>query len=193
MVDQESRSIIRLHLGCGRKFLKGFTHIDIDSFPNIEFIAKMDELNMIEDNSVEIIYASHALSYYDRNEVDKVLLEWKRILKPGGTCYVSVPDLDALIEIYKLTGEASKVLGPIYGIWPNELGETFIQHRTIWNKKDMYQKLESLGFVNIREFDAVSFLGAIDNEYDDYSLAYYPHLDRAGIKVSLCISFESRV
>lgn len=191
MVDQESKSIIRLHLGCGRKFLKGFTHIDIDSFPNIDFIAKMDELYMIEDNSVEIIYASHALSYYDRNEVDKVLLEWKRILIPGGTCFVSVPDLDALIEIYKLTGEASNVLGPIYGIWPNELGEKFIQHKTIWNKKDMYKKLESLGFVNIREFDAVSFLGAIDNEYDDYSLAYYPHLDRTGIKVSLCISFES--
>ena len=43
----------------------------------------IDNLDIFEDNSIEEIYASHVLEYFDKYEVVNVLKEWNRVLKPG--------------------------------------------------------------------------------------------------------------
>ena len=75
---------MKLHLGCGERYLDGFTHIDIADFEHIDFKIPVNDLSIFEKNSVELIYASHVIEYFDQFEVINVL-EWKRVLMPGGT------------------------------------------------------------------------------------------------------------
>ena len=59
------------------KDLPGYIHIDINKFDHIDYFSKIDNLDFIEDNSVDEIYASHVLEYYDVENVKRVLEEWK--------------------------------------------------------------------------------------------------------------------
>jgi len=180
---------IKLHLGCGKRYLKGFTHIDIDKFSHVDHVTPMHQLEMFTDNSVSTIYSSHALEYYDRDEIDELLLEWKRVLIPNGKVYITVPDFDSLILIYQTTGLLKNVLGPIYGKWPNSLTGENIVHKTVWNEMDLSDKARLNGFINISRFDPIEYLNKIDPDYDDHSLAYFPHMDHTGIQVSLALKF----
>jgi len=77
---------IKLHLGCGKRYIPGFIHIDLDDNPHIDYRSDISNLSMFEDNSVDLIYSSATFQYFDRDEIYQVLKEWNRVLKPGGGC-----------------------------------------------------------------------------------------------------------
>ncbi len=56
---------MKLHLGCGQRFIEGYIHIDIDDFQHIDYKTSIDNLSMIENDSCDLIYASHVLEYFD--------------------------------------------------------------------------------------------------------------------------------
>jgi len=81
---------MRLNLGCGPRPLEGFVNIDAD--PNYgDCVADITHLPY-EDGSIEEIFASHILEHFDWTEVDAVLDEWIRVLKPEGCITIVVPD-----------------------------------------------------------------------------------------------------
>ena len=98
---------MKLHLGCGKRYLKGFKHVDLAKENHIDYSTSIDNLNMFENNSVEEIYCSHAFEYFDRDHAPLVLQEWYRTLVPGGKIYLVVPNFDSLLEIYKSTNSLS--------------------------------------------------------------------------------------
>jgi len=178
---------MKLHIGCGKRFLPGFKHVDIENYPHIDFQIPMHDLSLIDDSSVSEIYSSHAFEYYDREFAKVVLLEWFRVLKPQGCLYLTVPNFEALIEIYASTKNLKTILGPLFGQWHNpNLGET-IYHKTVYDKKDLKNSLLDVGFRTAVEFNPARYLMAVSPEYDDYSLAYFPHMDPSGIQVSIAI------
>jgi predicted SAM-dependent methyltransferase len=177
---------MKLHLGCGKRYLVGFTHIDIEKFDHIDFNSGIESLSFIESESVSEIYSSHSFEYFDQKQSVSVLAEWKRVLSPGGTLFLTVPDFASLIKIYSITGELDNVIGPLFGRWENT--DTTIYHKTTWDQKSLISALEESGFNDVKAFDPVQYLRNIDEEYDDYSLAFFPHMDRSGIQVSLALS-----
>ena len=94
---------IKLHLGCGERYLPGYIHIDINNFDHIDFISSVNNLSMYEDDTVDEIYASHLLEYFDIHESQDVLAEWKRVLKINGRLRLAVPNFSKLVEVYKLS------------------------------------------------------------------------------------------
>lgn len=176
-----------MHLGSGRRFLPGFTHIDIADFPHIDHISPVESLSFIPDSSVLEIYCSHTLEYFDRHQVGEVLREWLRVLSPSGRLFLTVPNFDALIRVYSKTNSLSTIIGPLFGRWVNSNDPIPIFHRTVWNEPDLKNKLEEVGFESVEIFDPEVYLREIDIEYDDYSLAYFPHMDKQGIQISLAI------
>jgi predicted SAM-dependent methyltransferase len=146
----------------------------------------MHSLDFIEESSVEEIYSSHTLEYYDQHEVIGVLLELKRVLMPGGKLFVTVPDFRSLLSIYELTNSINSIRGPLFGRWPNN--SSFIYHKSCWDKSSLTDVLEQTGFTSIREFSPITYLTKIDSSYDDHSLAFYPHKDINGIQVSLALT-----
>jgi predicted SAM-dependent methyltransferase len=170
-------SAMNLHLGCGKRYIPGFVHVDLGEFPHIDYRADIRSLPMFPDNSVDIIYSCHVLEYFDREEVNDVLKEWRRILAPAGKLFTAVPDFEQLAALYRETRDLNLVLGPIYGRWPLQTNETKypIFHRTGYDFTSLERVLAAAGFERVRRFDWRStFL----KDHDDYSQAYFPHMDK---------------
>lgn len=175
-----------VHLGCGKRHLPGYVHVDLADFPHIDHRHDVKSLPMLADESVNLIYACHVLEYFDRSEVAGVLAEWRRVLKPGGKLRVAVPDFESLAAVYRDTGNLDLVHGPIFGRWQIPGTETTIQHHTVYDFASLEEVLIQAGFSNVRRWDwREVFVGPLKG-YDDYSQAYVPHMDKEqGTLVSL--------
>ena len=92
---------MKLHIGCGKKYIPGYKHLDVINFDHVDFVCDTRKLTIIEDNSVSEIYACHILEHVERNEVVSVLREWNRVLKVGGVLRVAVPDFEAVVAEYQ--------------------------------------------------------------------------------------------
>lgn len=177
--------MLKLHLGCGKRDIPGFTNVDICDLPHIHYRQNADDLSMFPDESVELIYASHLLEYFDRTEARDVLKEWWRVLMPGGTLRIAVPDFEALVRAYQLDGAIERILGPLFGRMavPTPAGEQIIYQKTVYDLRSLSALLESAGFTHVRRYE---WRDTIHKDFDDFSQAYLPHMDKEhGLLISL--------
>ena len=78
-------------LGCSKfKTLDRAIGVDIEQKEGVDIIASIDELPMIESNSVDVILASHILEHME--DTNKTLCEWRRILREDGRVIIILPD-----------------------------------------------------------------------------------------------------
>ena len=174
---------MKLHLGCGKRFIPGFVHVDLADFPHIDHRHDMSTLPMFEDDSADLIYSSHTIEYFDREEVIKVLTEWRRVLKNGGILRIAVPDFSALVEIYNKYKKLDLILGPLYGKMGVQGDTKQIYHRTVYDFPSLKKVLQEAGFKEARPYD---WRQTIHKDYDDFSQAYIPHMDKKnGLLISL--------
>ena len=185
---------IKLHLGCGKRYLPGYTHIDIDNEPHIDYPnTDISDLKMFKNNTVDVIYSCGNFEYFDRSKAPSVLKEWNRILKSRGCLYISVPDFESIIRVYKENGkniEGEGILGPIFGKWEytnkNQTTE-FIYHKTVYDFKSLSKMLYKCNYDNIEKYNCWEFL---PDEFDDFSKAYVPYKDKNGIQISVNIKCQ---
>lgn len=175
---------MNLHLGCGKRDIPGFINIEQADFPHIHYRTSIDYLPMFKNDTIDLIYCSHAFEYFDREQALQVLKEWCRILKPKGVLRLAVPNFDALITLYQETGQLKNILGPLFGRMKINVSESqVIYHRTVYNYIDLKCLLESCGFIDVQTYD---WRETIHKDYDDHSQAYYPHMDKEnGVLLSL--------
>lgn len=81
----------RLNIGAGEIPLDGYTPIDRKTGGEAYPLA-------YEDDSVEAVRASHVLEHFSHREIEAVLAEWVRVVKPGGEVKIAVPDFDVCVE-----------------------------------------------------------------------------------------------
>jgi len=90
----------RLHIG-GQVRTPGWEVLDANPGPCVDHVADASDLRCFEDGAFEQIYASHVVEHFDYQEqLIKTLTGWCRVLAPGGTLFVSVPDLDVLAQLF---------------------------------------------------------------------------------------------
>ena len=160
-------------------------HVDLCDLPHIDYKSGIDKLPFFADSTVELIYCSHALEYFDRDQARLVLAEWYRVLRPGGILRLAVPDFEALLKVYQKTGELSLVLGPLYGKMTitTEQAAAILYHKTTYDDKSLSVLLRECGFVQPERWDWRKTEHA---QIDDHSQAYFPHLQKdTGLHVSL--------
>lgn len=178
--------MIKVHVGCGkRNFGPSWYHVDGAEFPHIQH---HDIVNLpFAPGSVDLIYASHVLEYFDQVEVLGVLARWGAALRKGGVLRLAVPNFEALARLYvERRVVLFQVLGPLYGRMP--MNDTTIYHRTTYDFPTLQQVLEKAGFSNVRHYDWRTTEHA---EFDDHSQAYIPHMDKEhGVLISLNVECE---
>ena len=170
---------MKLHLGCGKRYIPGYVHIDAVDYPHIDHVASIDNLSFISDLSIEVIYNCHVLEHFKRKEVERVLHEWFRVLKPGGVLRISVPDFAKLSEVYQRYGKLDMVIGALFG-----RGDYLYNiHYNVFDFDSLSEALKKAGFNNMQRYDWRKTEHA---EMDDYSQAYIPHMDKEnGTLISL--------
>lgn len=162
---------MKLHLGCGAKHIPGFVHVDVLDYPHIDHRVPVNALDFAPDGSVDLIYASHVLEHFGRHEVDQVLREWFRVLRPGGILRVAVPDFAAVVQRYTETGDANELVGLVSG----GQRDAYDFHKIIFDERSLRGRLLQAGFRSVARYDWRKTEHA---SLDDYSQAYLPHMDK---------------
>ena len=173
---------MKLHIGCGKRHIPGFTHIDQVAFPHVDFVQDIRTLPNFKDETASLIYACQVIEYFDREELPIVLKEWRRVLQPGGILRLSVPDFEVISRLYRTGLKLEWFLGTLYGKIPDGKGR-HVYHRTTFDEASLSAVLVSAGFVrperwNWRETEHAAV--------DDFSQAYFPHMEKErGIQFNL--------
>ena len=179
--------MIKINIGCGwRDFGEEWIHIDGGDYPHLN--SSDVYLNDYEDECVDLIYASHLIEYFDREEVVLLLERWRDVLKPNGVMRVAVPDFETCARLYGNYGypwdqsfSLESFLGPLYG--KMKMGNKTIYHKTVYDFNSLKTLLSSIGMKEVKRYD---WRETEHSQFDDHSQAYLPHMDKEnGTLVSL--------
>ena len=124
---------VRLHIGCGKRYIPGFLHVDILPAQHIDVVADVRNLDFAESGSVDLVYACHLLEHFGRMEYRAVLTEWLRVLKPGGILRLSVPDFAACAALYYEQGLVDGLSG-LMGLISGGQRDEFDYHKMIFDE-----------------------------------------------------------
>jgi SAM-dependent methyltransferase len=165
---------MKLHIGCGKRFIPGFVHVDVLPLPHVDHVTDAKRLSFATDGTVDLIYAAHVLEHFGRYEFKDVLREWFRVLKPGGVLRLSVPDFRACAAIYYEKGLADGLTG-LLGLIIGGQRDDFDYHKMIFDEPFLSAALKEVGFRDTRPWD---WRTTEHRHIDDFSQAYLPHLDK---------------
>jgi predicted SAM-dependent methyltransferase len=174
--------MIKINMGCGwRDFGSEWIHIDSGDYSHLDYLSITD-LKQYKDSSVDLIYASHVVEYFDRQQIPALLKEWKRVLKIGGILRIAVPNF---YEISRLYSDGlyplDNFVGLLYGRM--KMGEETIYHKTVYDFESIKAVLNQCGFREVKYYDWKQTSHA---QFDDHSQAYLPHMDKdSGVLMSL--------
>ena len=178
-MEAEDSSLKRLHLGCGGRYLKGYTHVDIQPDSHVDKVCDIRRIHEeFAKESVDEIYNCHVLEHCKRYEIVQTLLRWNYVLKVGGCLRIAVPDIESTMRHYMETGRLEEVMGPLYGGQRDQ----WDGHLVGFDLRTITHFLETCGFRDVERYNALEFL---PKDADDYSLAYIPHMQQSGRLISL--------
>ncbi len=146
-------SAVYLNIGCGPKYVEGMLNIDGNIFQKKDLWLDVTLGLPFPNQSVAGIYASHILEHLDTHQASKLLTEFCRVLKSGGTVRLIVPSLEYAIRVYQ-EGDAWRLPA-----WPDRcqsIGGRFNnfmlcrnQHRTMFDFTFLEELLKEAGFTKI--------------------------------------------
>lgn len=93
---------IKINLGCGNNKWKGFINIDCDYLlrPDVVCDLRYEKL-AYEENSVSEVWMCHTIEHIEKKYWPSVLFEVNRVLKIGGTFYLTYPEFLKCVEFWK--------------------------------------------------------------------------------------------
>jgi len=141
---------VLIHIGCGKKNLKGFVNVDAQPWAHIHVVTdQIRSLPDFADSSADLIYVCHVLEHFRRGELKDVLREMYRVLKPGGVLRVSVPDFDKLVAVYESADrDIEAIFAPLLG----GQDHNYNVHYLVFNRKLLTAELKAAGFWFVRDW-----------------------------------------
>lgn len=96
---------MKLNLGSGNRQERGEGWVNVDLPDNWckskpQVIADVSKPLPFDDASAECVQAIHVFEHIHRYDADAVLMDWVRVLKPGGTLVLELPCLDKILGIF---------------------------------------------------------------------------------------------
>jgi len=93
------QSHLKLHLGCGPVHKEGWLNVDLFGEPDL--LLDLREPLPLADGSCQVIYSEHFFEHVDYPAgAQRILADCLRLLEPGGTFSVGVPDTQWPLEEY---------------------------------------------------------------------------------------------
>jgi predicted SAM-dependent methyltransferase len=143
---------MKLHFGCGPRILPGWVNIDGWSFPGIDLTADLRQPLPFSDATCQLIFTEHVLEHIDTEFRLPVLREFLRVLQPGGTLRIVVPDCEQFVRAYMRSDMAwfETVLG-VTASGAEGLNRVFTMHthRFIDDWNSLSATLREVGFSQV--------------------------------------------
>lgn len=141
---------MKLHIGCGSNYKKGYVNIDKYT-PSHGVVDLSHDLNNplpYDTNQIEEILGYHIFEHLDPKKVQTILLDWFRLLMPGGRLILELPEFDKVCAWYLLEG------GQLQKEWifgnQEQPGQI---HYWGYTRRDMIDLLQGAGFQTIEFTD----------------------------------------
>lgn len=131
--------MLKLDLGAGSRSPDGYTPVG-----NAHAIKQIFPLPW-EDGSVDVIRASHVLEHFPAAQVQAVVDDWVRALKPGGELRVAVPDFDWIVKQHLADTDA-----PIEGYILGGQADDADFHRSLFTDSKLRVVLAGSGLALIK-------------------------------------------
>ena len=137
----------KLNLGCGITRIPGYIGVDLYGG---EYKADIRALPKEWENMAEEVMAIHVIEHFPYYETQAVLLEWKRVLKPGGRIVLECPDLKEACRNFLMNPlKYNRGLHCIYG--EQDYGTIESVHKSGWTVPALIRELEVAGFREVYE------------------------------------------
>ncbi|HZN54672.1 MAG TPA: methyltransferase domain-containing protein [Candidatus Polarisedimenticolaceae bacterium] len=156
-----SRRNLLVHLGCGNALFDGWINLDCyppDPKPGIEILTlDMRRGLPFADGSVAALFSEHFLEHLPRETVrDVILPEIRRVLAPGGSVRIGVPDGEYFVDQYVASrkGAAEALYDENRGsVTPmtmlNDIGHGH-GHYFVYDFETLGGMMRAVGFVDVR-------------------------------------------
>jgi SAM-dependent methyltransferase len=102
-----------------------------------------------QDQSVDVVRASHVLEHFSHRVVDDVIKDWVRVLKPGGVLKIAVPDLVKITAGYL---EGKSLPAPIEWVLfgSQKEGDPDDVHKSGFDSQELRKRMSNAGLVLLR-------------------------------------------
>jgi SAM-dependent methyltransferase len=171
LVDDGRRLV--LHVGCGPPYEDNLherfardewreLRLDVDPRQLPDVVGDMvDMRDVVPTESVDAVWSSHNIEHVFAHEVQLVLGEFVRVLRPGGFVLITTPDLQRAAEriasgrleepLYESEGGPITPLDMVYG-HGRAVADGFreMAHRTGYTARTLERKLLDAGFERVR-------------------------------------------
>lgn len=160
----------RLQLGCGTRPIDGWLNSDFS--PRTLGAIRIDATKALPfaDDTFAYVYSEHMIEHLDHQDGERLLLEIRRVLRPGGRLRVSTPDLGRLLALFRppeerldderryieliidrhVDGVDPGVVNPVY-VLNNNVRDW--GHRFLYDAPTLRSALQQAGFEHIEQFD----------------------------------------
>ncbi len=95
---------MKLHLGCGQKYMEGYVNIDYPSSEHtVQKSSVADEFHDIRKlnyaaDTIDEVRLHHVFEHFERFNACAYLASWNSWLKMGGKIHIEVPDFETTIK-----------------------------------------------------------------------------------------------
>jgi predicted SAM-dependent methyltransferase len=91
-----------LNIGCGIHYSRAteWTNLDFSSKDKAVITHNLLEGIPFPDQQFELVYHSHVLEHFSKQDGEKLIRECHRVLKPGGILRIAIPDLETIARLY---------------------------------------------------------------------------------------------
>lgn len=147
---------MKLHLGCGQKYLDGYWNIDFPSdehtvqgYSVADLVCDIKALNYPK-GSIEEIRSHHFFEHFSRPTALALLCKWTDWLEFGGTLHIETPDF--LSSIYRFISpfvsfdEKEQIMRHLFGSHE----APWAVHWDAWYEERFRRILTALGYENLR-------------------------------------------
>lgn len=137
---------MKVHLGSGTHCWPGFCNVDMAGRFDVESdVRKLP----FPDSTVDEIHAIHLFEHIGRVEVEPMMKEWGRTLKPGGMLVMEMPSLDKVTQ-FLANGEQNIrfTLLALYG--DPSYNRPEMLHKWCYSEAELTQILTAAGYTNIK-------------------------------------------
>lgn len=140
---------MRLHLGCGNSYLKGYLNIDLPgSRSKVDCQKDIRKLKFPKD-SVEEVRLHHVLEHFSRPVVCALVVSWRSWLVPDGLLHIEIPDFERTSQVIlsRFSREKTKAVALRHLFGSHEA--PWAVHWEGWTQSRLKKLLTLLGFDEI--------------------------------------------
>jgi predicted SAM-dependent methyltransferase len=150
--------LIRLEVGSGGNPRPGYVHLDIDlKAKHLEIHSSTNAIPLMNESVIELL-SINMLEHIEWTMVRKTLKEWGRVVTPGGSIKIHVPDIEWLITFFKDSKDdwkknvGNQPLNAAEDKWEYlnhyvmSTNTAYNMHRSVFTEKMLYGLLTEVGF-----------------------------------------------